>query len=189
MLIVWILLTLVALLAIPVELSFNLWFQNAASGGHGQVRWLFGWVKASLPGSSADQKKRSQRPKPRRQPSKRASPLAALSVEGSVRHILAFIKRMLRAIHIVRLSADGRLGLGDPADTGRLWALLGPLSGLLAIQNVADVRFQPDFDDQIVNVAGDGCLRVVPLELVWVVMGFLLSPTTWRLFRAMRRPA
>ena len=73
-----------------------------------------------------------------------------------------------------------RIGLGDPADTGRLWALVGPLSGYLAASGQAVIAVEPDFVDSVFEARGSGALSVVPLRMLGLVTGLLLSPPVWR---------
>lgn len=112
--------------------------------------------------------------------------MGALSVEGFIGSVLTLVRRLLAAIHIRHLTVRARLGLDDPADTGRLWAVMGPVSALLALPKAARIDIEPDFADQVLMFTGDGHIRVVPLELLILVLVFLLSPKTLRAYWAMR---
>ena len=85
-----------------------------------------------------------------------------------------------RAIGKRGLDLRLRIGLGDPADTGRLWALVGPLSGYLAASGQAVIAVEPDFVDSVFEARGSGALSVVPLRMLGLVTGLLLSPPVWR---------
>jgi len=80
-----------------------------------------------------------------------------------------------------------RVGLGDPADTGQLWAVLGPVAGALAMFEGASIRLLPDFAAAVVELQGSGRLRIVPLEIVSLAAGALLSPPMWQGMLRMRR--
>jgi hypothetical protein len=80
-----------------------------------------------------------------------------------------------------------RLGMGDPADTGRLWALLGPLNAAADNLRHAEVQIEPDFADSSLEFQFDGRLRVVPLQLVALATGFALSPASLRAWRTLIR--
>jgi hypothetical protein len=97
-----------------------------------------------------------------------------------------FFIDLIHASHPRRLRLLMRLGLGDPADTGRLWALVGPLSA--AAQNLpgAHVRIEPEFMDSVLEVRADGQLRLVPLQLICLAIAFVLSPPAIRAWRIVR---
>ena len=80
-----------------------------------------------------------------------------------------------------------RLGLGDPADTGRLWALVGPLNAAANNLRNAQVQIEPEFMDPLFEFRFDGRLLVVPLQLVALAIGFALSPASLRAWRTLIR--
>jgi len=79
-----------------------------------------------------------------------------------------------------------RLGLDDPADTGRLWAVVGPLAAILTLPVHARVAIEPEFACEALEVDGKGCIRIIPIRLLFVVLVFLLSPGTLRTLHATR---
>ncbi|MHA7879646.1 MAG: DUF2953 domain-containing protein [Saccharospirillum sp.] len=193
MVLVWLLLALVsvlvALLAIPVEWDFSIRLQAGLREGRSQVRWLFGLVRVRTdgsPGEKAKTKPKTKKPRKTGEKRRKHSPLAAARVEGFIGRVITLIRRLLSSIEIQRLNLQARLGLGDAADTGRLWAFIGPLSVLLAQTKAARVSIEPDFHEARLDFNSDGRIRVVPLKLVWLVLGFALSRTTYRAWRAIK---
>ena len=79
-----------------------------------------------------------------------------------------------------------RLGLGDPADTGRLWALVGPLNAAVQGLARADWRIEPEFVDPVFEVDARGGCRLVPLRFLALGVGFVLSPVTIRAWHGAR---
>ena len=79
-----------------------------------------------------------------------------------------------------------RLGLGDPADTGRLWAIVGPLS--VAAQGIrsARVRVEPAFMEAVLEFDARGRMRLVPVQFLALAIGFALSPPSVRAWRTLR---
>ena len=73
-----------------------------------------------------------------------------------------------------------RFGLDDPADTGMLWGLLGPISGLLYGLKYKDVTIEPEFLDSAFEIESEGSVSIVPLDIILITLGFLLSPTVIR---------
>ena len=194
MVFVWSLLALVvllvALLAIPLEWTFNVRQEQGQREAKSHILWLFGLVRFPITGSpEAEAKANPKEPrKPKKGPEKapRNSPLAAASVEGFVGRVLTLIRRLLSSIHIHHLNLQARLGLGDAADTGRLWAFIGPLGVLLAQPKATRVTIEPDFYDEVLDFKSDGRIQVIPLKLLTLLIGFLFSFNTLRAWRATR---
>jgi hypothetical protein len=92
-----------------------------------------------------------------------------------------------RAAHLHRLRLRMRLGLGDPADTGQLWAVLGPLSALAQGLRGADVHIEPAFMESVFEFHARGRLRVIPLQLLALALAFVLSPVCIRAWRSLQR--
>jgi hypothetical protein len=152
------------------------------------VRWLFGLVPLPSGGRTRTPENPPQMKKPRhrgRGGGRRA--LAALRTEGFVRRVARLVRDLLARLRIRRLELDLVVGLDDPADTGRLWGLLGPASALLPLPAPARVHVAPDFTGAVLAVDGRGEVRFVPLALLAVVAAFALSPSTVRALWATAR--
>lgn len=193
MVLVWSLLTvlvcLVALLAVPLEWTFTVRLEQGEREADSHICWLFGLVRFRTSGSpeaDAKAKPKTRKPKKPKTTRDRSSPLAAASVEGFVGRLLTLIRRLLSAVHIHHLNLNARLGLGDAADTGRLWGFIGPLSVLLNRPSVSRIYVEPEFYNEVFTVKTDGRIQVIPLHLISLVLGFLLSFNTLRAYRAMR---
>ena len=74
--------------------------------------------------------------------------------------------------------------MDDPADTGRLWGVVGPLAALLATSRAMQVSIQPDFAAEVFEYQGRGYISVIPLQVLALLLAFALSPVTLRAFRA-----
>lgn len=193
MVFVWSLLTvlvcLVALLAVPLEWTFTVRLEQGEREADSHIRWLFGLVRFRTTGSPEDDTSAKAKPGKHKKPRakrNRSSPLAAASIEGFVGRLLTLIRRLLSAVHIHHLNLNARLGLGDAADTGRLWGFIGPLSILLAQPKATRVHIEPDFFDEVLDFQSDGRIQIIPLRLVALLLGFLLSFNTFRAWRAMK---
>lgn len=188
---VWILLAvllfLAVMLAVPLEWVFTLRYEQGKRKSDSQIRWLFGLVRFKTTGShDADTVNKPDKRKKHRAKRRRSSPLAAVSVEGFAERLLTLLRRLLSSIHIRHLNVQARIGLGDAADTGRLWALVGPLSALLAMPRGAWVYIEPDFTETVLDLKSNGRLRVVPLQVMTLLLVFLLSINTMRALHAIR---
>jgi hypothetical protein len=103
--------------------------------------------------------------------------------------LLRLGRDLLRRIYIRDLSMEVRLGLDDPADTGRLWAVVGPLAAILTLPPLTRVAIEPEFTSEALEVDGKGCIRIIPIQLLFVMLVFVLSPSTLRALRTMRAEA
>jgi hypothetical protein len=176
------------LLAVPVGLEFRLAGLEPFTGEVG-VRWLFGLVRLRFPvpgvgqGTPGPKAPRTRaRPAPR---SRRGHVLAALRQAEFRRRVYRLGGDLLRAVHLQRLRLLMRLGLGDPADTGRLWAVVGPLNAAAQARHM-EVRIEPEFVEPVLEFEADGRLRLIPLRFLVLVLGFALSPSTIRAWRTLR---
>ena len=79
-----------------------------------------------------------------------------------------------------------RIGLGDPADTGRLWGFAGPVAGVLAGTGGASIEIVPEFFDETFELDSSGDIRLVPLQMVYLAAGLLLSPALWQGLKHLR---
>lgn len=193
MLVVWILLALLAgllaLLAVPLELAFSVRRHGGRREGRGSLRWLFGLVRVRLGGPGERVRAGPGRPasrRPRRGGGGARRMLALVQVEGFGSRLLRLARDLFRRIRIQELSLRVRLGLDDPADTGRLWAVVGPLAALPGLRRVA---IEPEFAAETFELDGRGRIRIVPLRLLSVLLRFALSPVTLRAVYAARAAA
>lgn len=181
----------VFLLAMPVTLTYQLFWEQTLSANV-RLNWAFGLVRTDvspdLAKSKSDKPEAARKKAARRGKSKARKPdvLAAIRQPSFRRRILRFMSDMWRAIHKKNVQLRVRLGLGDPAETGQLWAVLGPLSGLFASRRDIRIVIEPDFVDTTLEVNSSGTLRLIPLQFVFLMLGLLFSPTFWRGVMLMR---
>ena len=159
------------------------------------LQWLFGLVRLQLAAprdeQSAPEEKQiegSTKHKSKKA-RKKLKPLAALRQKAFRKRILRFACDLWHAIRTRDLYLRIRVGLGDPADTGQLWALFGPLSGLLANIEDASIELEPGFIDAVFELDSSGKISVIPLQMLYLVLGLLCSPIFWRGMRRMHQAA
>lgn len=178
------------LLAVPIDLAFVV-RRDEELVGRLTVGWLFGLVRIPVrPATSAAAStplrgNEPPRAKSRRRPRRRRHVWAMLHTEGFPTRVMKLMRRLLGRVHIRRLRLHVRLGLDDPADTGRLWGLLGPLVCAAPAPARASVAIEPDFTGETLWIDGQGKLRIIPLEIIATVVAFALSPVTWRALYAL----
>ncbi len=172
-------LLLITLLAVPLTLRFRL-TRYETTEGELTLQWLFGLVNITLPKPQAHH----EAEEPARVQDKKAS--SQLKLSRVLRQkpfrdrILKFIADMWHAIKKEDFSLYLRLGLGDPADTGQLWAVIGPLSGILFTLEDAKIEIEPDFMESTFELKSGGTIRIIPLQLITLTLGVIFSPTIWR---------
>ena len=186
---------LIILLAVPLELAFDI-ERVGQINGQVSIRWLFGLVrfrieipvnvkpkKTKLQARSASGKT-PEKCKKRRGSSKVITVLKRATFRG---RLIKFIKDLLRATHAHELMLRFRIGLGDPADTGQLWALLGPIAAMAQNIRSGVVRIEPEFIEQVFEFQGKGRFRLIPLEFIVLAIAFVLSPPSLHAWRTLRQ--
>jgi hypothetical protein len=109
--------------------------------------------------------------------------IAVLRTEGFGLRVLRLARDLFRLVHIRNLGLYVRMGLDDPADTGRLWAVVGPLAATLGSVPGARIIIEPEFSLQVFEFSGEARIRLVPIQFVFVMLAFMLSVTTLRALR------
>jgi hypothetical protein len=177
---------LVVLLSVPVDVRYRLRIRNGLEGRL-TIAWLFGLIRipVHLDGDKA-KKRAAKRRKKKARRRKKARPGGRANVFLSAdfwRWLRRLLRKLMNKIRIYRLFLRVRLGLDDPADTGRLWALAGPVAALMANIPLAEMRLEPNFMEAELEMESEGEIRIYPMGLIATVVATLLSPTTWRVFR------
>ena len=183
----------VFLLAIPIAVSFRFAKFDVFSGQIA-VRWLFGLARFrfEIPGAQATSSPMPQSDKADKalteRKARRARPnvVALLKQSAFRRRVIRFVGSLFRAMHAHQLYLKLRMGLGDPADTGRLWAVVGPLSALSKNLQNAEVRIEPEFADPVFEFKTHGRFLLIPLQFIVLAVAFALSPSSIRAWRTMK---
>lgn len=181
---------LAGLLAVPVNVDFRCEGIEPL-GGQVTIRWLFGAVALRVPLRRAGRRSSESQAQPRagRAPAKvverrrRGNAVAILRQAEFRRRVLRLLRDLVAAARFRELRLRLRLGLGDPADTGQLWAFLWPLATAAHNLRNADVRIEPDFIDAAFEFRAAGRLRLIPLQIIALAIGFILSPVSIRAWR------
>jgi hypothetical protein len=184
-----VLIAVVALLAIPVTLTFRVAWPETG-GNEFQLRWAFGLVNLRLPTpfskTPADTAEAGARRAAKLRRGPKPNPFAALRQRPFRQRVLRLVRDLWRAVDRQNLRLYLRIGTGDPAETGQLWAVLGPVSGMLQNLEEGRIRVTPEFVDAVFDFDGSGRVRLIPLRILAITAGLMLSPPIWRGLRAMR---
>lgn len=186
---------LIALLAVPLTVVFSI-RRIKETKGVVRFRWLFGLVRFQLRIPQAAK----ARPRPSRAEGEKAKSARQRERKASAGELLSLIKQpafrqrgykffrdMLRATHARNLFLRLHIGLGDPADTGRLWAIIGPIAAMAQNLRSVAVRIEPEFADPVFEIESHGQFRLVPIQFIALAAAFMLSPAMLRAWRDSRR--
>jgi len=184
----------VLLLAVPMDVVFR--FANVeALAGQVTVRWLFGLARFRIkipdiakpkPPTTKPKHNAEEARKEFKARGRRTNVLAALKQSAFRKRLFRFAKSLVHAMHARELYLRMRLGLGDPADTGRLWAMVGPLSALAQNLRNAEVRIEPEFADPVFEFESHGRVLLIPIQFIFLAVGFVLSPPSIRAWRTLK---
>ena len=182
---------IVALLAIPFEIIFKIHRQQATQSDIAIV-WLFGVIRIPLSNDTEGQQaKKPRKPKKKKNGKAKSTNFSAvknLFLNARFRdRLIKFVKDVFKTIHIASFYLRVRLGLDDPADTGRLWAYLGPLAMYLSNLSNATIYLEPDFQTETLDFDGSGRIRFVPLQVIFTMLAFVFSPVTIHALWQMRQ--
>jgi len=190
--VVLLLLLLIVLLAIPVTLAYQISWPRTVPG-YIRLQWAFGLVRMQLPlsqpaAATPEVDEVAQKIGHfERSSQNRGSPFAAMRQKPFRRRIVRFIDDVWCAVHKREVTLRVRIGLGDPADTGQLWAFMGPVSALLANIQEASFIIEPDFFESRFELDSSGYIQIIPLQMIYLTIGLLLSPPVWQGIKQMRK--
>ena len=85
---------------------------------------------------------------------------------------MSLLKDVWRAVRPRDVHLTAVVGMPDPADTGRLWGVLGPLGALV---QPGDIHLHPAFDESCLRFRARARVRLIPLQLGYLTLGFLVS--------------
>ena len=179
----------ILVLCVPLEMVVRL---DADGRPRFRMRlvWLFGLVSKEI--TKARKKPEEERRvtegkrKPRKRKIKARTILEILRTRGLLKQLKRLLKDILRRLKIRDLAADITVGLSDPADTGLLFALIGPATFFLGSSRIHDIRVQPSFEDEAVFKGYlSGAVRLLPIQLVIPFLRFVFSLVTIRVVRTL----
>lgn len=191
---------LLLLFAIPVQVAFWLTGCNTLEGDL-SIRWAFGLLRLQIPirhnlrqistfrvddasGSNASEgslssisRKERKRSEKKGSRATRSSSVVFISQATVRRRVARLLRDLMHALRIREFDVHLRLGLGDPADTGRLWAWIGPLSAAIGHCRPWRITIEPDFMNAAAEFSAQGRVVFIPLQLIVLLVAFTMSPS------------
>ena len=178
-----IVLFILLLFSIPVDVAFDVGGPRAARSRM-RVGWLFGLLgKQFSPGGTKPKEQASKRRKKKKRSAKPSPSL--LMTKGVGGGLLKLSRRILSGVRVRHLDARLRIGLDDPADTGMLYSVLWPVLVPLTYNSSANVRMELSFEEPALDLTASGRIKVFPIQMVWSVLLFALSPAGLRVMKQM----
>jgi hypothetical protein len=148
--------------------------------------WFFGLVQGGRAGRG--KKPRKEKPARRRRGFRRPDIGLAFKLlrSGMLSSLARLARGVLGSIRLKDLAADFRVGLGDPTDTGMLFAVIGPATALLGPSVYRRLNLQPSFDDApCLEGYSHGAARLRPIRLLPHFFRFTFSRPTVRVARTL----
>ena len=198
-------------ISIPVDLAFDVGGPGAAKARM-RVAWLFGLLGKQLGRSGKNRieeagkdpaarrlaqaavdpvaldgaEEPKERGSKRKKKGRSAKPLLSLLMtEGVATGLLKLLKRILRGVRVRHLEARLPVGLDDPVDTGMVYSALWPVLVPHTNTGSAKLRIELLFDEPGLDLTARGRIRVFPIQMVWSVLLFALSPAGLRAMKGM----
>ncbi len=106
-----------------------------------------------------------------------------LRTRGLLGQLGSLLRDILGQVRIRKLETNLRLGLDNPADTGLLFALVGPAIPFLSLSLPCRISVEPSFDEAVFEGYFDGGVRLWPIRLVKAFVRFAFSSATVRVVK------
>lgn len=168
----------VVVLAIPLDLVLH-----ADVYGKPRLRlrldWLFGLISKDITGrvkKPRQPEKEKAKPELRKSMSRALASLKLLKTKGLLTQVKRLLKDIFGRLEVRDIGADLAIGLDDPADTGLLFAVVGPATVLLDYLFPNRLKVRPSFTGEAIFEGYlDGTVRIRPVKFVAPVARFVFS--------------
>ena len=154
-----------------------------------RLTWLFGLVSKEITRGKKPEKKKEvvkERRKLREGRRGAGAIFQILRTRGLLKQLKGLLKDILSCSKIRELAADLSLGLGNPTDTGLLFAFIGPANLFLNSYFPCQIRVQPSFEDEATFKGYSyGVARLRPVQLVIPSLRFVFSLAAMRAVKRM----
>ena len=149
-----------------------------------RISWLFGLVSKEVTRGKKKPEEKRRRAEGKRKPKERRRGvrfiLEILRAKGLLRQLKGLVRGVLSRLYIRNLVVNLRIGLDNPADTGLLFALIGPAISFLSFPFPHQIRVQPSFEEAVLEGYSYGRVRLRPIQLVAPFLKFAFSLATIR---------
>lgn len=155
-----------------------------------RLLWLFGLVSKELGKGKRKPEEKERvaegKPKHRKRRIRATTILQILRTKGLLRRLGGLLRDTISRLSIKEFRANFRVGLDDPADTGLLFAVIGPATFFLSSSWHNQIRVEPSFEDEAVFEGYlYGTVRLRPIQLVPPFIRFIFSLSTIRVLKVL----
>jgi len=192
-LLISIILLVVIVLASPVQFDVNI-DTTASKRVRTHVIWFYGLLKFEIKSPEKKlEKLEKEKTRRRKKPKRRLGRVTGkkfkfmLPSKGFKRRILRFLMDFIKSINISFVFFKLGFGLNDPAETGKIYALLFPISVWLTQHGVKQTELIPHYMDYAFYIKSSFSIRFVPLQQIGLILQLLLSPVIWQEFYRMSK--
>ncbi len=149
-----------------------------------RIGWLFGLVHKDLGGEEEEKEREPPEDDEKKKKNKKRidgrEVLQIIRIEGMPGRLEELATGLISALRIRFFRVHLRVGLADPADTGRLlgllWSMIAPLEAFFPM----DAKIEPNFYEEVFGAEMAGVVRVWPIRVAPPVVRFLLSRPAWK---------
>ena len=150
--------------------------------------WLFGLVSKEITGEKKKPPDKRRAAKGKKKHGRRDTRVIfrILRTKGVLKRLKELLKDVLSCLKFRELVADFKIGLGNPADTALLFAIIGSATAFLGSSQLHQIRLQPSFgDDAVLEGYSHVTVRLRPIRLVSPFPKFAFSLTALRIIKAL----
>ena len=148
-----------------------------------KLAWFFGLLNKAVTTGKEKSGKEKQAAEGKRKTSIKTV-FQILRTRGLLKQLKRLLKDIFKGLEVRDLRVNFRIGLDDPADTGLLFALIGPATFFLGSSRVHEIKVEPPFEDRVVFEGYlSGALRLTPIRMVVPLLRFAFSPPAIRIFK------
>ena len=152
-----------------------------------RMAWFFGLISKELHREKKKPEKKKEVTEGKRKKKRKfefSTVLEILRTKGLLKQVKNLVKGILGQLKIRELAVNLEMGFEDPAETGLVFAFIGPATSLLNLPPRYQVRVEPFFNGETVFEGYlHGVLRLQPVKLVSPVLRFVFSLATLRVVK------
>jgi len=145
-----------------------------------KLAWLFGLVNKEIT-TGREKPGKEKRVVEGKRKTNIKTVFQILRTKGLLKQLKRLLKDIFKNLKIRDLRVNFRIGLDDPADTGLLFAFIGPATFFLGSSRVHEIKVEPSFEDRVVFEGYlSGALRLIPIRMTMSLLKFAFSPPAIR---------
>jgi hypothetical protein len=152
-----------------------------------RLAWFFGLLSKKVEKREKKPEEAAGAPEGKPRPTKkmRASDIfRIMRTRGLLKQFITLLKEILPCFRIEKIEANLTVGFDNPADTGLLFAFIGPAMLFFQPAPPHQIRVQPSFDPVCQGYLS-GTLRLQPIQLVPPLVKFTFSLPTIRAIKTL----